>query len=94
MTNHPIISLDAMGGDDAPEIVIQGAELALRQYPRMKLVLVGDEQRLKKALGQTTFARSIDIIHADDMVMPEDKPSGIAEWQKYVHVAGHQAGGR
>ena len=42
VTNHPIISLDAMGGDDAPEIVIQGAELALRQYPRMKLVLVGD----------------------------------------------------
>ena len=98
VTNHPIISLDAMGGDDAPEIVIQGAELALRQYPRMKLVLVGDEQRLKKALGQTKFARSIDIIHADDMVMPEDKPSqalrngkNTSMWQAIKLVADKQA---
>ena len=98
MTNKPIISLDAMGGDNAPEIVIQGAERALQRYPQMKLVLVGDEARLSQMLAQTKFARAIDIMHADERVKPEDKPSqalrngkNTSMWQAIKLVADNQA---
>jgi len=28
-----LISLDAMGGDSAPDMVVEGAEIALRRFP-------------------------------------------------------------
>ena len=42
MSNIPKISLDAMGGDDAPNIVVNGADLALNKYPNLKLIFVGN----------------------------------------------------
>ena len=37
------IALDAMGGDFAPRNTVEGAVLALKEYPRIeKLFLVGD----------------------------------------------------
>ena len=41
VTSKPRISLDAMGGDNAPEVVIQGAERALEDNPNLELILVG-----------------------------------------------------
>ena len=38
------IALDAMGGDDAPQIVVAGANIARRRYPHVNFLLYGDEQ--------------------------------------------------
>jgi glycerol-3-phosphate acyltransferase PlsX len=46
VTSKPRISLDAMGGDNAPEVVIQGAERALEDNPNLELILVGDQAHL------------------------------------------------
>ena len=37
------ISLDAMGGDHGPSIVIPGAALALERHPDIRFLVFGDE---------------------------------------------------
>ena len=34
------IGLDAMGGDDAPDMVLKGADLALNRFPQLDYVLL------------------------------------------------------
>ena len=45
------IALDAMGGDHGPSVVVPAALQVLRESPRMNVILVGDENLLKKELG-------------------------------------------
>ena len=40
------IALDAMGGDSAPASTVAGAWEALKKYPDIELVLVGDQAQL------------------------------------------------
>jgi len=35
------IAIDAMGGDKAPEAVIQGARLVLDEYPATRFIFMG-----------------------------------------------------
>ena len=45
------IALDAMGGDHGVEVVAAAALDALQRHPRLRLVLVGDQQRVGATLG-------------------------------------------
>jgi len=71
------IAVDAMGGDFAPEAVLEGV---LQAIPRCKanLVLIGDEARLQNILGKGRKASSVEVIHAPDIIgMGEAGPMAI-----------------
>ena len=74
MAKPTVISLDAMGGDDAPDIVIGGIRQNQVQYPDVKYLLYGDQSVLKPMLGCRT-AESRGDRHTDQVVGPNDKPS-------------------
>ena len=41
------IAIDAMGGDYAPQVVVEGGKMALDAYPQLsQLILVGDENQI------------------------------------------------
>jgi len=67
------IALDAMGGDHAPDEIIQGALLAVAEYP-VALTLVGREEEVHAKLK--AFAGSvpahIDVVDAREVVTMED----------------------
>ncbi len=42
-TEATVIAVDAMGGDDAPDVVIEGARRALDSDPELRLLLVGPD---------------------------------------------------
>ena len=70
------LSLDAMGGDRAPEIVVKGVALAHVRYPHTRFLLFGDETRLKALLAADDIAgKCCTVIHTPDTVSPEAKPS-------------------
>ena len=76
MTRPPRISLDAMGGDNAPDItLVQGADKALAAHPGISLVFVGDERRVRPLLERSDYLRSADILHTEEEVAAEAKPS-------------------
>lgn len=64
------IALDAMGGDKAPLVNIEGARDALNLNEKIKkLYLVGDESTLKKECDRLRVNdRRLEIVHADDVV--------------------------
>jgi len=68
------IALDAMGGDKAPLVNIEGAREALELYPQItKLFLVGDESILKKecTVHKLTDSR-VELIHAEQVVAMDE----------------------
>ena len=60
----PVIAVDAMGGDDAPEAIVAGALLAHRDGLG-KVVLVGDRARIVPLLHGET---AIEIVHSAGQV--------------------------
>ncbi|SEN29965.1 phosphate:acyl-[acyl carrier protein] acyltransferase [Paenibacillus sp. OV219] len=67
------IAIDAMGGDHAPSLIVQGAVEAALEWPELRIILVGDTAQIEKHLG-TKKPSNIEIIHADDVIGPEDEP--------------------
>lgn len=69
------IAVDAMGGDDAPRVVIDGALSAARSL-RVSLLLVGPEDRLRAELANQPLAQSADIQirHAPEVVEMGEPP--------------------
>ncbi len=74
-----IISIDAMGGDFAPDIVISGIEYFLRnegQGRRARFLLHGDEARINLLLEKNPRTRErVEVLHTEKTVSMEDKPS-------------------
>jgi glycerol-3-phosphate acyltransferase PlsX len=66
-----------MGGDFGPSVVVPAALDAIEQYPHLKLILVGDEQKLApfvKSLPPHDQSRLL-IQHASEQVLMDDTPS-------------------
>lgn len=61
------IAVDAMGGDHAPEATVEGSLLAARDCPG-RLVLIGNEERLRAILGKDREASPIDVVHSSETI--------------------------
>ncbi len=66
------IAIDAMGGDNAPEQVVKGAELAAGEFPGLEILLVGKETDISSYLSKDNPA--ISILHTDEVIEGEDEP--------------------
>lgn len=76
MPKQITISLDAMGGDAGPEMVLSGAAIALERRPDLRFALFGDEARVRPLLdARPTLAAASRLVHADVVVRMDDKPS-------------------
>ena len=71
------IALDAMGGDFGPSVVVPAAYRALSDDPRLRLILVGDQDAIAAELEQQQLAddERITIHHASQKVEMDDLPS-------------------
>ncbi len=67
------IAVDAMGGDHAPKVVIQGALAALEQFDDLELSLVGPEEVIQAELGGVSADR-LSIVHAPEVVGMHESP--------------------
>jgi phosphate acyltransferase len=71
------IAIDAMGGDHAPEAIVEGSLLA-RSQCSADLVLVGDEKPIREVLGRYPDASSVEVVHtAEAITMEEAGPIAI-----------------
>jgi glycerol-3-phosphate acyltransferase PlsX len=66
------IAVDAMGGDSAPGIEVEGAVMAAREY-ETGVILVGDQEKLKAELGRhDTRDLPIEVVHASEVILMSD----------------------
>ena len=76
MTLSLPIALDAMGGDKAPESVVLGARLILRDYPDARFIFYGRESEIAPLIHRAKgLERVSTIVHTDNMVAMHEKPS-------------------
>jgi len=79
MLDGLIISIDAMGGDLAPDIVIEGIECFLKdegQGRGARFLLHGDEALINPLLAKNPRTRErVEVLHTEKTISMEDKPS-------------------
>jgi glycerol-3-phosphate acyltransferase PlsX len=70
------ISLDAMGSDAGPEVVIGGAAIALDRRPDLRFIIFGEEDAVRPALAGNSRVRDVsEFHHCGVSVHMDDKPS-------------------
>ncbi|MBW2105234.1 MAG: phosphate acyltransferase PlsX [Deltaproteobacteria bacterium] len=80
------IAIDAMGGDHAPGVNVQGA-LWARSELGVNLTLVGDEHLIRKELGKNgKLNNSIRIHHCSQMVAMDELPLKALRHRKDVSI--------
>ncbi len=69
------IAVDAMGGDDAPHAVVEGALMASQEYG-LSLIMVGHEEAVRNELSKYEYDESlVDVKHAPEVVGMEEDPA-------------------
>jgi len=70
------IVVDAFGGDYAPQEIVAGAVKALQENEKLKIVLVGDKDKITDILQGLVFVSDrLEIVHAPDVVTMDDVPT-------------------
>jgi glycerol-3-phosphate acyltransferase PlsX len=70
------LAIDGMGGDSAPQMVVDGLAIAAERHPTARFLLVGDETRLIPLLRRHKHLASFCTVrHAPDTIDNELKPT-------------------
>jgi len=76
MQKNLTISIDAMGGDFGPEVVIPGIDIALESTPELQVLLFGNEKKLIPLLDKYPKVREASTIHhCRTAITMDEKPS-------------------
>ncbi len=71
------IAIDAMGGDFAPQEIVKGAVLAVKDYSEVTVVLVGDCDQIQEELNRCGMPQHerIEVRHASQVIEMGEHPS-------------------
>ncbi|WP_435163258.1 phosphate acyltransferase PlsX [Paenibacillus glycanilyticus] len=67
------IAIDAMGGDHAPGLIVQGVLEAAAEWPDTELVLVGDTAAVEP-LFKGQKPANVTLCHTDEVIGPDEEP--------------------
>ena len=81
------VVLDAMGGDHAPQVTVEGGIWAAREYG-IEVVMVGQRDLLEAELARhETAGLSLPVVHASEVLEMEDEPASAAKTKKDSSMA-------
>jgi glycerol-3-phosphate acyltransferase PlsX len=71
-----IVALDAMGGDYAPSVNVEGAVETVKEHDDIDIILVGNEPLVRRELDSKRYpANRISIMHASQVIEMHDPPT-------------------
>lgn len=69
------VVVDAMGGDNAPGEIIKGAVEAIQKSDKVKVILVGLEEVIRKHLESYTYDKErLEVVHASEVIETGEPP--------------------
>ncbi|KCZ93969.1 phosphate acyltransferase PlsX [Hyphomonas johnsonii] len=100
MAKGTILSIDAMGGDAAPDVPVEGAAVLLARRADITLLMHGDEALLAPLVdAQAALRGRCTIVHTDAVITSDMKPSqalrrgkGSSMWNAIEAVKNGEAG--
>lgn len=66
------IAVDAMGGDNAPQAIVEGAVKAAKDFKDITVVLYGDQAQIESIMEDTIS--NIEIVHTTEVIHGDDDP--------------------
>ena len=86
-----VISLDAMGGDNAPDAVIGGASLIAqdkKNFPGIFLKIYGNKNKIEQLIQNCpSLLNRSELIHCDQAIpADENVAAAIRNYKKFKHV--------
>src|SRR5690349_1399639 len=70
----PRVAVDAMGGDHAPQAVVEGAALAAHEFG-VEVILVGDQEIVERELANHPNRPKVSVVAASELVPMHESPS-------------------
>ncbi|MCR4929938.1 MAG: phosphate acyltransferase PlsX [Lachnospiraceae bacterium] len=75
MSDFVKVALDAHGGDNAPKEVVKGALAAVKEFPQIRIFLVGVEELINKELEGVEYDKErIVIVNASEIISMSEPP--------------------
>src|SRR3990167_2120008 len=82
------IAVDGMGGDYAPQVVVQGAVMAANDFAHLEIVLVGQIPALKMELNRhKVLGGKIVLEEANEIVEMGESPVSAIKRKKNSSIA-------
>ena len=76
MSTTLTLSVDAMGGDTAPRMVVEGIETALDRHADVAFLLFGDRERIEPLISRSPRLRdACQVRHTSEVVTDDVRPS-------------------
>ncbi|MEO0485048.1 MAG: phosphate acyltransferase PlsX [Pseudomonadota bacterium] len=72
-----VVSIDAMGGDQGPSVVVKGLAKAAALYPDLEFILHGPAAELEQHVARRKITGVTTVRDAHGVVSMEDKPSYV-----------------
>lgn len=68
------IAIDAMGGENAPQVIVDAVLKVKPELPETKMILFGDEDKLKKLIPADQLDKQLAIVKTTEIIKDEDEP--------------------
>lgn len=68
------IAIDAMGGENAPQAIIDAVIKVKAELPETKFILFGDKEKIKKALPAKEINDQLAVVPTKQVIKDEDEP--------------------
>ena len=68
------IAIDAMGGENAPEAIIEAVLKAKGEMPDTKFLLFGDKEQLRKLIPADQINDQLGVVSTTEIIEDEDEP--------------------
>ncbi|MGQ9678418.1 MAG: phosphate acyltransferase PlsX [bacterium] len=87
------IAVDAMGSDNAPQVELEGARLALKELPDLHLVIVGKQEIIEKSWDNNpdsplgTVGERIEIVSAPEVIGMQEPPAEAVKKKRNASIA-------
>lgn len=70
------IAIDGMGGDHAPEAVVDGVVQALKEYPNIEMFITGPKDKIEAEFSKYEYPRDrVNIVDAEEVISPNEHPT-------------------
>lgn len=66
------IAIDAMGGDNAPEVPVRATVQSAKHWPDVQFIIIGAEPAIRKLTGE--LPGNVEIVHTDVRILPNEEP--------------------
>ncbi len=77
------VVIDAFGGDNAPQCIIDGTIMALNKFSDLNIVLTGDKDILNEKLNKLDYdINRLEIIDAKEIITNDDIPTDAIRHKK------------